>query len=464
MARVRGSVRALVVTCAVLAVLVTTACAFPVDGRAIAGPEVSAGVDPSFIGGTNGGEEDRLAAATLRDLEGYWGRELPQVSGGQPFRPLAGYFSVDPRNRAGAANVPCLQNPQEVQGTAFYCPSADIIAWDRGELLPQLRRDFGDSAVVVVLSHEFGHAIQGRLDRTGALRGAPTILLEAQADCYAGVFLRQVRDGGLPDLRTGATGIDGAMGALIGFRDPVGTSPRNAQAHGNAFDRVSSFQDGFDGTPAVCGAIGRDRVFTQQSFRSQADESSGGNLGLSPLIEAMVPDLDRWFGGEVRQRGGQWAPLGTERGPAQCPDADGPVQGQVAWCGPGDGTPAAVHIDTGGTLAADHARIGDYATGTLLASRFGTAALAALNRPTTGAEGGRAALCLAGAYSAAVGTGNSGFALSPGDLDESVTLLLREDDASRGTDGVAAAGTGYERIRVFRAGVTGGTDACLRGV
>ncbi|WP_424922903.1 neutral zinc metallopeptidase [Actinomycetospora succinea] len=460
MARVRGSVRALVVTCAVLAVLVTTACAFPVDGRAIAGPEVSPGIDPSFVQGTNGGDEDRLAAATLRDLEGYWGRELPQVAGGAPFRPLAGYFSVDPRNRTGAVPVPCLQNPQEVRGTAFYCPSADIIAWDRGELLPQLRRDFGDSAVVVVLSHEFGHAVQGRLDRTGALQGAPTILLEAQADCYAGVFLRQVRDGALPDLRTGAAGIDGAMGALIGFRDPVGTSPRNVQAHGNAFDRVSSFQDGFDGDPDVCQAIGRDRVFTQEAFRSQADESSGGNLGLQPLIDAMVPDLDRWFGGEVRRRGGQWTTPGTERDEATCPDADGAVQGPVAWCA----TPSAVHIDGSGTLAADHARIGDYATGTLLASRFGTAALAALNRPTAGAEGGRAALCLAGAYSAAVGSGASGFALSPGDLDESVTLLLREDTASRGTDGVAAAGTGYERIRVFRAGVTGGTDACLRGV
>ena len=93
------------------------------------------------------------------------------------------------------------------------------------------------------------------------------------------MFLRRVRDGALPDLRTGAGGIDGAMGALITFRDPVGTSPRNADAHGNAFDRVSSFQDGFDGEPRTCASMGGERVFTQQSFRSAADESSGGNLG-----------------------------------------------------------------------------------------------------------------------------------------------------------------------------------------
>ncbi|WP_243417753.1 neutral zinc metallopeptidase [Actinomycetospora cinnamomea] len=454
--------RALVVTVAVLAVLLTSGCAFPVTGRAIAGPEVTAGIDPSFIEGTDGGEEDRLAAAVLRDLERFWGEAYPPLAGDRAFPPLQGYFSVDPRRGgAGGRSVPCLPDVGDIEGTAFYCPSADVIAWDRAGLLPQLRRDFGDAAVVVVLSHEFGHAVQGRLDRDGTVAASPTILLEAQADCYAGLFLRRVRDGALPDLRTGADGIDGAMGALITFRDPVGTSPRNADAHGNAFDRVSSFQDGFDGEPGTCAAMGRERVFTQQSFRSAADESSGGNLGLDELLRAMLPDLDRYFGAEVRRRGAQWTPPTAETGTATCPGSDGALQGPVAWCA---GEPSALRIDGNGPLAADHRRIGDYATGTLLASRFGAAALAALDRPTAGAEGGRAALCLAGAYSAAVGTGDSAFGLSPGDLDESVTMLLDEDTASRGTDGVAAASTGYERIRVFRAGVTGGPDACLRGV
>src|SRR3954451_16335908 len=218
--------RALVVVAAVLAVLTTSGCAFPVDGRAVAGPEVTAGIDPSFIAGSNGGEEDRLAAATLRDLEGFWGQAYPALAGGQAFPPLKGYFSVDPTGRGGGGPpVPCLPNPRQVEGTAFYCPRTDTIAWDRSGLLPQLRRDFGDAAVVVVLSHEFGHSVQPRLDRGGSLATAPTILLEAQADCYAGVFLRRVRDGALPDLRTGTAGIDGAMGALITFRDPVGTSP-----------------------------------------------------------------------------------------------------------------------------------------------------------------------------------------------------------------------------------------------
>lgn len=120
-----------------------------------------------------------------------------------------------------------------------------------------------------------------------------------------------------------------------------------------------------------------------------------------------------------------------------------------------------MHVDTGAELTDLHQRIGDYATGTLLASRYGTAALAALGRPATGPEAGRAALCLAGAYSGAVGAAGSGFGLSPGDLDESVQLLLDSDEAVRGTDGTSDARTGYERIRVFRGGVTGGADQCL---
>ncbi len=448
--------RALVVAALVLVGLVASGCAFPVTGRAVPGPEVTAGADPSFIQGTDRGEDDRLAAAVLNDLEGFWGTAFPALAGGRALTPLAGFFSVDP-SLPGAPTPPCLQRPRDIEGTALYCPSADTIAWDRGGLIPLVRHDFGDPAVVVILAHEFGHSVQQRLDSSGALDRAPTILVEAQADCYAGVVLRQVRDGTLPDLRTGASGVDRAMGALVTFRDPVGTV--TPDSHGNAFDRVSSFQDGFDGSPATCARMATtNRSFTQQSFRTPQDESSGGNLALPQLLDLMGPDLDRFFSGVVAQRGGRWTTPATDRDAATCEGGGDEIQGPIAWCA----TPAStMHVDTGAGLADVHRRIGDFATGTLLASRYGAAALAALGRPTTGPDAGRAALCLAGAYGGAVGAGSGGFGLSPGDLDESVRLLLESDDAVRGTDGVPGAGTGYERIRVFRSGVTDGVDRCL---
>ena len=295
----------LTVVCAVVALL-GSGCAAAVDGQAFASPAVSAGIDPGFVKGNDGGDDDRLAAAVLHDLEGWWGGQFPKLANGARFTPLKGYFSVDSSH--DGPGPPCTESASEVEGNAFYCPRADIIAYDRAALLPVLRQKFGDSAVIVVIAHEFGHAVQQRLEASsptaaGLSSGAPTILSEGQADCYAGGFLRAVHDGATPDLRTGDKGIDAAMNALITFRDPVGTDAADDRAHGNAFDRVSSFQDGYDGGPAACaGMTLQNRTFTQQSFATLSDAQSGGNLPLPDLLRAMGTDLDRYFGGLVRQQ------------------------------------------------------------------------------------------------------------------------------------------------------------------
>ncbi|GLZ55877.1 neutral zinc metallopeptidase [Actinomycetospora sp. NBRC 106378] len=445
-------IRVVLAVAALVAVLVTAGCASAVDGRPFAGPQVTAGLDPQFVRDNDGSDDDRLAAATLRDLEGWWGSQFPRLADGQPFVPPKGYFSVD-SSRPGPA-PPCTESTDEVEGNAFYCPRADVIAYDRAALIPVLREEFGDSAVVVVLAHEFGHAIQERLadvvpSSASLGSGAPTILSEGQADCYAGSFLRAVHDGETPDLRTGDAGIDAAMSALITFRDPVGTDARDDRAHGNAFDRVSSFQDGYAGGVGSCAQMTlQNRAFTQQAFATLSDAQSGGNLPLPDLLRAMGTDLDRFFGGLVRAQGGQWTTPTIREG------RDGCGQGAVGLCDRGV-------IQTDADLEGIHDDLGDYASGTLLASRYALAALAALDRPTAGPAAGRAALCLAGAYTADVGAPGSDFSLSPGDLDEAVTVLRRSDDAATATDGAVADATAYARIADFRAGVDGGADRCL---
>lgn len=440
--------------CAVVALL-ASGCAAGVDGQAFASRTVTAGIDPGFVHGTDGGDDDRLAAAVLHDLETWWGGQFPKLANGARFTPLKGYFSVD-SSRDGPG-PPCTGSAPDVEGNAFYCPRADIIAYDRAALLPVLRQKFGDSAVIVVLAHEFGHSVQQRLGSSsptsaGLDSGAPTILSEGQADCYAGTFLRSVHDGELPDLRTDDQGIDGAMSALITFRDPVGTDAADDRAHGNAFDRVSSFQDGYDGGPPACaGMTLQNRSFTQQSFASLSDAQSGGNLPLPDLLKAMGTDLDRYFGGLVRQRGGQWRPPAIREGGRGCgSDA-------VDLC---PGNPPTLAVDDR-ALARAHDSIGDYASGTVIASRYALAAMTALRLPTTGPQAGTTALCLAGAYTGDVGKPGSDFSLSPGDLDEAVGLLERDDSAARGTDGATTAGGSYGRIEDFRRGVTGGAGGCL---
>jgi hypothetical protein len=107
--------------------------------------------------------------------------------------------------------------------------------------------------------------------------------------------------------------------------------------------------------------------------------------------------------------------------------------------------------------------IGDYATGTLLASRYALAAIVALGKSGEGETAGHAALCLAGAYTGDLLRRAQGFGLSPGDLDEAVLLLLRYDYTVRDARGNPASGSGFDRVGLFRSGTLEGADSCDLG-
>ena len=417
-------------------------------------------VDTEFIKGTDGGRMDQLAAATVTDVQAYWKQSF-QGSFGAQWQDVRQFYSVDTTD-AAASPPPCTEKAVDIEGNAFYCPSADAIAWDRAALLPVLADKFGEAGVVVVLAHEIGHAVHNRLGITTERQRKepdvyPTIVVEAMADCFAGAFVRWVVDGKAEHIRISGEELDLAIGALVSFRDPVGTSSADRRAHGNAFDRVSSFSDGFQQGPQTCSEFSANtRQFTLREFTNLEDEARGGNLPLPDLLQALTTDLDTFFAALVQGQGGTWkAPkleLDAEPG---CPGDQGPV----SFC-PDDGT---IGADTDGELVAVHDRIGDYAAGTLVSSRYGLAALAALGKPTEGKSAGRAALCLAGGYAGELLNRTKGFGLSPGDLDEAVLVLLRNDYAARDTAGEPAPGSGFDRVSVFRGGAIDGAKSCQLG-
>ncbi|MGH3932061.1 MAG: neutral zinc metallopeptidase [Pseudonocardiaceae bacterium] len=424
------------------------------DEGAVVGP-----VDTSVLRGAEGGPIDVLAAATVLDLQSYWKATFEDTFR-TPWRELAGGFhSVDTSNQA-APPPPCLRASAQVKDNAYYCSEADAIAWDRVTLFPELRERNGDGGVVVVLAHEMGHAVHNRLgiDPAAELRHPgryPTILTEAMADCYAGSFVRWVVDGNAENLRLDQQELDLALSALVTFRDPVGISAANNEAHGNAFDRVSAFQDGYQQGAALCADFTlANRKFTQQGFTSLDDLRNRGNLGFAELIRSITPDLDAYFGSLVTAQGGRWQPPQL-RPIRQTPACTG-QQGPVAFC-PADVD--TIELDTSGQLPTLHGQIGDYSTGTLLASRYSLAALDALNRPTEGEEASQNVLCLAGTYTRELLTRKKGFGLSPGDLDEAVQILLRFDYGSRDVTGQGLP-SGFERVNEFRAGTLDGVRAC----
>lgn len=463
-----------------LAVAVLAGCTRTITGQPVAGPglqprgDAVAGdgndgvlgedvahrpVDTSFIATAGGGEIDQLAAAALLDLRSYWQQHFDDISG-RPWTELAGgYHSVDTTD-PGAAAPPCAQRPGDIEGNAYYCPSADAIAYDRAALLPVLAERFGDAAVVVVLAHEMGHAVHQRLGIDLRLQreqpqAYPAVLTEAMADCYAGAFVRWVVTAAdASQLRIGPRELDRALSALVTFRDPVGLAASGLAAHGNAFDRVTSLQDGYEGGPGQCATYSvLNREFTQDRFTSITDAANGGNLPLAQLVATIGPDLAGYFERVVTQRGGQWQRPGLIYADER-PDCSGD-QGPVAFC-PDDAT---VEVNDSGELSWLHADVGDYTTGTLLASRYAIAALQGLGRPVEGAAAGRVALCLAGSYSGELLRRPDGFRLSPGDLDEAVQLLLARRYTASGARGEGRS-TGFERVAAFRTGIMNGVAGC----
>lgn len=441
----------------VSALVLVAGCATAVPGRPVADGAITVAlVDTGFLRGTDGGPIDRLAATVVVDIEDYWRATFPAAFD-RPWADVAGgYHSVDSSDQAGSP-PPCARDVTEVEGRAFYCPGDDAIAWDRAALLPVLQDQFGDASVIVVLAHEIGHAVHHRIgvasEQGGQQGGNPSILLEAMADCYAGAVMRHIGDGQAARLRIRPDQLDRALSALVTFRDPVGTPVDSATAHGNGFDRVSSFQDGYEQGPQRCAGFSlNNREFTQEQFGGLTDLARG-DLPLDELLPAIEPDLDEYFSRLVGSRGGQW----------QRPDLRTVPRGQV--CAAGQGTTAlcpaggAIEVDTSDELPRIHDEIGDYATGALLASRYALAALDGLDLATEGARARAATLCLAGAYTNRVLNRDQGFRLSPGDLNEAVQVLLSFDYGSRDAAG-RGIDSGFERVAAFRAGTVNGTSAC----
>ena len=158
------------------------------------------------------------------------------------------------------------------QDNAFYCPDGDFIAFDDAALFPQLESRFGRYTVATVLAHEWGHAIQHR--RGYSLSG---VLTELQADCFSGAWMGHVRSGGAPQLQLSDTDLRRAITGILEFRDDPGTSAQEQGAHGSAFDRLGSFQDGLEGGPTACDAYSvSPPVVLELPFESQADAQTPG--------------------------------------------------------------------------------------------------------------------------------------------------------------------------------------------
>jgi predicted metalloprotease len=405
------------------------------------------------------GDLSTAERVTVDSVTQYWLQAMPATYG-RPFRELSGGYQ--PKT---PSSPPWTCNGQRVtyngiKGNAFYCGGAhdDYVAYDASFLFPQLNRIFGSVSPAVVLAHETGHAVQHR-----AGVQAPSIVIEMQADCFAGAWTRFAQRSSDDPVALTAGALDSSVAVMLTLRDQVGTPATNPQAHGLGFDRVNAYQTGYDHGAASCARFPRQPPpTTELPFHTLAEALTGGNLPYEqavPLFDRSLNDF--WKGAFPAVRPG--ATFRTPRavpipvaplpacGGAAAPDRDValhycPEDNSIQWVDP--------------LLRRLHVQLGDTATGTILSDGWGRAAQTQAGRPTSGRRAGLQRDCYTGAWLSTIANGKEPLLqLSPGDLDEALTTIVASSFRP-GAEEQGSRGGAFERTDALRSGVLGGISAC----
>ncbi len=483
----RCSPRTLVTACAIAFTLLTSACGSGDSGSSSASRSVDdtprtdddtprsdedeprtddnePSGDTTDVGTpTDCGDEDHdeIVCDALESVQSFWIDAYPEVFG-DDYQPIEGGFHP---YTSESDQPPCGDPPpsyDDIAQNAFYCPSADLIAWDNENLIPQLFERFGPFTLGIVFAHEFGHAIQARADFE-----APTVIEENQADCYAGAWVGAVADGTVPNFEVTAEDLDLAIAGFLTLADVPGTSERDPLAHGSAFDRVNAFQDGIDNGAAECAGYTLDTVVITQMEFTVEEQANQGNLPLDETIEFVIVDLEEfWATAFPEEFDAEWVPISNFV----------PYDGEVdaLTCGGTDVDPEFALDNVWYCLADDYIawdepglfvpvidQIGDFAVGMLIANQYARAAGIRLGIEEFDAATLLQIDCLSGAWAgnAAHRDPDEGLTLSAGDLDEAIVAFLVFGSAS--DPGVDSGNTAFERVDAFRQGFLDGIQTCL---
>jgi predicted metalloprotease len=386
------------------------------------------------------------------DVERFWSATYPRLSGGAPFRPVTGGYHPYTRQQPPPA---CGPERWEYQPNAFYCSAGDFIAWDAETLVPQLDADFGRLLVAVVVAHEYGHAVQAHLER----ERQPTIVLEQQADCYAGSWIADIAAGSSKAFTAPTPAeLDSTVAGLLTLRDQPGIPAQAPQAHGNAFDRVRALQEGVEQGAGRCAGYDAGNLpVTEVPFSSEAEAATGGDLPYEQAVTELAGDVEAYWSRVYPQLTGKaWTPLKVvpfdPADPPDCPGRD--TRKASAFACTSKDFVAFDGRELGPQL---HEHIGDNAVGMLLGDLFAQVAQERRGQSAEGRAGQLTVDCLAGTWTNDLlrrGPGD-GLRLSPGDLDEAVAALLVFGRA--GGSGDASA---FDRIAAFRDGTLQGLSKC----
>jgi predicted metalloprotease len=425
------------------------------------GPKEGAPQAPLPVEGTDNGEMDKLARNAVADVDAYWAEAFPQAFDGTKFEPVKRLISYDSGAPGGQL---CKQNTAGMVN-AFYCPSEDLVAWDRGTLLPELNNSFGPLAVVTVLAHEMGHAVQHRAGTVA--QNDPVIVLEQQADCFTGAYFRHVAEGSSQyfQVSTGS-GLNEVMGVLNFIRDSPGSSDfTGSNAHGTAFDRVSAFQFGFSDGPQRCAEMTNDEVKKRTTlFQNWKPTQQETEL---PIDDKSLKAVEESLHSVFRDTGAEPPRIVAE--PRTCSGRQ--PTSPASFCTETNtislNVPELREIATPPSKASQSAGYGDFAAYAQIASRYALSVQKAAGYSLDDEAAGLRTACMVGAWSGLlvedpIGQRNpvGKLRIVPEDIDEGVSALLGEESLIAANANGDQVPVGFARVEAFRVGVQEGLAPC----
>lgn len=419
------------------------------------------GVPDSALTATNGdrGPVDTLALNAVDDIQAYWRGEFGKEFQGE-FKPVEKLVSWSAKSGRSEAIEFCKENTYRLVNAA-YCRLDNSIGWDRSVLLPTMEETFGKMAVVMVLAHEYGHAVQTMAKIVGPKD--PVIVKEQQADCFAGAFMRHVAEGKAKHFTINTSdGLNSVLAATVAIRDSNPDDPESV--HGSAFERVTAVQIGFTDGPRACKGIDIDEINQRRgnlptSFEGQPGEYEITKEALVELTKALaailpVPDEPTYAynGAKIDCRGG----VPTE------PVSYCAAKNTIATDIPALAQRGTVNADPDDPLPVKVT--GDYNGYMVFISRYTLAVQHNNNQHLVGPKAGLRAACLSGVVTGKLAesgrpVSQGDIKLAAGDLDEAVSGLLTDGLAASDAEGKTVP-SGFARVDAFRAGVLGGENTC----
>ena len=203
----------------------------------------------------------KFVGFVLDDAQNTWTKILPEQQGVSYRKARLVVFRDFVRSGCGDA---------EGAMGPFYCPADERVYIDLN-FYDELKRKFGapgDFAQAYVIAHELGHHLQNILGIERKVRMAQernpraekqlSVLMELQADCFAGIWAHETGQRGLLE----AGDIDEALGAASAVGDDhiqqmsTGRIRPESFTHGSSAQRKEWFAKGFQtGKVAACNTF-----------------------------------------------------------------------------------------------------------------------------------------------------------------------------------------------------------------